>query len=292
MATLVIPTGRVGYAGVLHHVLTTGVKRKSRGMPTLDAGHTTIEIQSPYNALPVGVGRNLSRRIAAVEAVQLIGAFTDPQLLVTASPNFKKYQEDDGAFWGAYGERIGQQLRHVQHKLIKDPATRQAVISLWDPTLDNEPRKRDYPCTLHLVFAANPETGALELDVTMRSNDAWRGFPYDIFQFTQLQLTLARAVGMEPGAYRHHAHSLHLYESDLHDVHLLTHPSRRLAPPKFVEELPTGFSCAFGDVATAMATAHHIAYDAEPFLTPMELNDSEAWYWHTLRGHAPELTRV
>ena len=289
MATLVIPTGRVGYAGVLHHVLTTGVKRKSRGMSTLDAGHTTIEIQSPYNALPVGVGRNLSRRIAAVEAVQLIGKFTDPQLLVTASPNFKRYQEEDGTFWGAYGERIGAQLQDVQRKLIKDIGTRQAVISLWDPALDNLPLKRDYPCTLSLVFSANPRMGALELDVTMRSNDAWRGFPYDIFQFTQLQLTLARAVGMEPGAYRHHAHSLHLYLEDVPDAHNVAY---RTEPPKFVEELPTGFNCSVGDVALAMTTAHHIAYDVAPFLTPMELNDSESWYWHTLRGHAPELTRA
>jgi hypothetical protein len=52
----------------------------------------------------------------------------------------------------------------------------------------------------------------------MRANDAWKGFPNDVFQFTQLQCTAARCLGVGFGTYFHHATSFHLYETDLEKV--------------------------------------------------------------------------
>jgi hypothetical protein len=46
----------------------------------------------------------------------------------------------------------------------------------------------------------------------MRSNDAWYGLCYDLFQFAQVQLTVARCLGVPAGRYFHSAASLHLYE--------------------------------------------------------------------------------
>lgn len=283
-------TGRLAYPSIVLGVVQGGYGRRARDLPTIDLGSTLIELESPYNALPVGVGRNLSRRVAAAEAVQLIGSFSDPELLIQASPNFKRYAEDDGHFHGAYGARIGQQLWSVYRKLMSDHDTRQAVITLWDPAKDNEVGKRDYPCTLSLVFSRGPK-GFLELDVTMRSNDVWRGLPYDMFQFTQLQLTLARALGWEPGPYRHHALSLHLYESDLAAASAVTARLGQGVPPEFVEELPTGFGVPENSIEKAMITANRVAYDKH-IAVPTELTESEAWYWHILRGHKPELQWV
>ena len=48
----------------------------------------------------------------------------------------------------------------------------------------------------------------------MRSNDLWSGFPYDIFQFTCIQILLAMKLGVELGTYTHIADSLHMYERD------------------------------------------------------------------------------
>lgn len=291
MATVMFtaPTGRLAYPSILAAVIAGGYARKARNLPTIDLGPTLIELDSPYNALPVGVGRNLSRRVAAAEAVQLIGAFSDPKLLFAASPNFQRYAEDDGHFHGAYGVRIGEQLACAYDKLRDDPDTRQAVIILWDPKLDNDGGHRDYPCTLTLVFSRGSK-GFLELDVTMRSNDVWRGFPYDIFQFTQLQLTLARALGWEPGTYRHHALSFHLYLDDLDAAKLVVARAEQQWP-EFTEELPTGFGNKAWNLGDAMATAAVIPYgdniNERRLLTP-----SEAWYWHVLRGHKPELTHV
>ena len=48
----------------------------------------------------------------------------------------------------------------------------------------------------------------------MRSNDVWWGVPYDVFQFTFLQIQLAQVLGLEPGVYTHQAGSFHLYDRD------------------------------------------------------------------------------
>ena len=58
----------------------------------------------------------------------------------------------------------------------------------------------------------------------MRSNDVWWGLPYDVFQFTQLQLTLARLLDVAPGEYTHMVGSLHAYERDADGIDALVMP--------------------------------------------------------------------
>lgn len=203
-----IPNGSDGYRSILNAVQHYGHWTSPRNMRTLDAGPVTIIMESPFNALPLGTHRNVSRRIAAAEALQLIGGFSMPKLLPAS---FDRFKEDDGTFWGAYGERIGTQLCDVARKLHTDSDTRQAIITLWNPNLDNvQPVKRDHPCTISFGFRIWHNT--LQMNVLMRSSDAWLGIPYDLFQFTQLQCTLARILGIQPGTYTHTTWSLHLYE--------------------------------------------------------------------------------
>lgn len=214
MTEIHIPNGRDGYADILRHVVLNGHWSQPRGMETMDAGAVTIVIESPYNALPLNTGRNLSRRIAAAEAIQLIGGFSRPDLLPSS---FDKFKEADGSFYGAYGVRIGGQLAEVVRKLRSDCDSRQAVITLWNPRLDNvEPVRRDHPCTIALGFRIFQDK--LQMNVLMRSSDAWLGIPYDLFQFAQMQLSIARVLDIEPGSYAHTTWSLHLYNKDLLSV--------------------------------------------------------------------------
>lgn len=275
MATLLrYVDGREAYRDVLRRVHEQGEVRSPRGLKTFDIGYATIELMSPYNALAVGLGRKLSKRVAAAEAIQLIGGFADPQLLLQASPAFKRYIEPDGNFWGAYGRRINrsQQLLAVVRKLREDPETRQAIITLWDPALDNEPDHKDYPCTLALGFSI--QRGKLELDVTMRSNDVWRGLPYDIFQFTQLQLTVANILQLQPGRYRHHTYSLHLYADDLDDAVECYENDEDVVP----NSLPIGLGEIGNSLAYVMERAKLLGKKNPLFF----MTDSERWYWDAL----------
>jgi len=261
------------YPEVVLRVAEHGRKRSPRGVPTYDLGYTVVELQDPRYGLAVGTGRGLSPRVAAVEALQLIGAFCDPDLMLWASQNFKEFM-DDGDFHGGYGRRVGDQLVHVWDKLTRDPDTRRAVVTLWNASHDNEPDKHDYPCTVALGFSLD-DLGRLELNTIMRSNDVWLGFPYDVFQFTQLQLTMARILGVEPGIYRHTAWSLHLYEDKMMDV-------TRLNSTALPSYQPQGISVvnARYPVATATERARLITYARNI----AGLTESERWYHNNLTG--------
>src|SRR5690606_22507760 len=76
----------------------------------------------------------------------------------------------DRFFQGAYGPRIGEQLEKVEQQLRRDPATRQAVVSLWDES-DRDPRWKDRPCTTE--FQLMIREGKLDIFVFMRANDLW-----------------------------------------------------------------------------------------------------------------------
>ncbi len=213
------------YRWLLHDIVKDGRPRSPRGHPTRElhdyviaidrrsVPRTTADRHQRLGLLPTGIGRGLNLKIAALEALQLCCGVSLPELTHRIAPALSPFAEDDGRFWGAYGERIGGQLVECYTKLVDDPDTRQAVISLWDPAKDGVAGHRDTPCTLSLTFSLID--GWLELSVTMRSNDAWLGLPYDVFQFSALQASLANALGCPVGCYTHHAVSLHLYERDL-----------------------------------------------------------------------------
>jgi thymidylate synthase len=202
-----------GYASILQDVIRHGDQVSPRGKTTYELTDVIIEMADVHDGLPTGTGRMLNPQIAALEALQLIAGTTRPELMFAAAPNFREYAEPGGFFWGAYGVRTDGQIQHVVRKLKDDIDTRQAIITLWDPVLDNEPGRKDYPCTIGMQFRIRDDR--LDLSVCMRSNDVWKGLAYDAFQFTQLQLTVANVLSIDVGTYRHHALSLHIYESDV-----------------------------------------------------------------------------
>jgi len=123
-----------------------------------------------------------------------------------------------GAIEDAYGPRFMgtgefgrsfQQIDRVIDRLKRKPDTRRAVISVLESS-DLEPGRAEAPCTTALQFIRRREH--LHLVAMMRSNDAYWGFPHDVFCFTMMQEVVARALGIKIGEYHHFATSLHLYE--------------------------------------------------------------------------------
>jgi len=134
-------------------------------------------------------------------------------------PGYEKYAEPDGTVHGAYGPRIfGQecnQFEVVREKLTSHDGTRKAVIQIFDAK-DILRSYNDVPCTCTLQFFIR--NGKLDLVVYMRSSDAFKGLPHDIFCFTMLQEIMARSVGCDIGSYKHFSGSLHIYDYDLESV--------------------------------------------------------------------------
>lgn len=251
---------RDGYIKVVNHVRQWGEEVSPRQQTTLEVQGATVVLEDPYDALPVGVGRKLNPGIAAVEAAQLIGGVSHPELMVRISKNFDAFR-DDGTFHGAYGPRVRAQLPAIVQRLKIDPYTRQAIVVLWDPMRDTFVEGlSDYPCTISLQYFIRD--GVLEAHTHMRSNDVWWGLAYDAFQFTQLQITIANVLGIEAGRYYHHANSLHFYTRDEAAADQLHHGG----DPRAIERVE-GFRGP--DMVNAMAVARRHLAGKSPEYSPV-----------------------
>jgi thymidylate synthase len=131
---------------------------------------------------------------------------------------FWKNISDDGEHvnsnygWCIHDKYTFDQWEMVKQLLKSNPNSRQAVIHIKEPRdLIKRPSK-DVNCTIAMQFLLR--NNKLDLIVTMRSNDIWLGLPYDVFNFTCMQIQMAMELGVEIGVYYHNAGSLHMYKKD------------------------------------------------------------------------------
>lgn len=205
---------RDDYVDLVQWLRTGGRLVTSRGLATRERTGVTLVVDdvTDRTLLPVGVGRGINTRLAAVEALQLLSGLATPNLVRAATPTFASVLVNpDDPDYGAYGPRVVDQLPDALAALEDDPASRRAVLAIWRPR--DLTHDGDRPCTLTLQLLLRDDQ--LELHVNMRSQDVWLGTPYDLFMFTQLQVSLARYLGVAAGRYVHHVGSLHLYERDV-----------------------------------------------------------------------------
>lgn len=235
---------REGYVELLDYVLREGQFVTSRGLPTRELTGVQVTFIDPLAPLlPVHVGRRVNLRLAALEALSLIGGVDASSLIQRTVSGYARVLVDpDHPGYGAYGPRVATQLGAVAQLLTEEPTTRRAVISIWRE--DDLEHVGDRPCTVFLQFMIRPsEPGGeaqLELYVTMRSQDVWLGVPYDVFMFSQLQHTLARELRVPAGRYVHRVTSLHLYETNVEAAEAIVAAFREdpTLPP--CDDLPLG----------------------------------------------------
>ncbi|MFO0848302.1 MAG: thymidylate synthase [Gemmataceae bacterium] len=137
--------------------------------------------------------------------------------------HYANEEEVDGSVRGAYGPRLFTAAWHNQFESVaallkRKPNTRQAVIQLFDNS-DLAGMYKDIPCTCTLQFMVRD--AKLNLTVTMRSNDVYKGLPHDVFSFTMLQEIMAVMLQLPLGDYTHFAASLHLYDKQKAQAKLL-----------------------------------------------------------------------
>ena len=127
---------------------------------------------------------------------------------------WKRMADDEGNVNSNYGWQWCRenQLGKVISMLKANPETRQATISIYD---GKEIHQYDYdtPCTYAVQFTVLDDK--LNMSVVMRSNDLWYGFCNDQYQFSNLQMLVAKETGYKIGTYYHFAHNLHLYNDKL-----------------------------------------------------------------------------
>ena len=198
-------------------ILREGRTVAPRGMATRELMGVHLRLVHPRRRLVAAPpARILNPAFAAAETVWILSG-SDAPWIYTYNQRLTEFA-DDGVLRGAYGPRLRHwggnldQLDRVSRLLEGDPDTRRAVIQLYDPGRDRNVH-RDVPCTLGYRFYLRH--GRLDMHTSMRSQDLWLGFGYDIFAATVLQEIMAGWVGAELGSYQLHVDSLHLYDEHL-----------------------------------------------------------------------------
>lgn len=198
-------------------ILENGTESSPRGKRVKELIGRSVSFDMRY-PLCVRPSRRLGYRFAPAEAAWILSGDNRLDRIKKYSPFIWEFSDDGFFYSGAYGPRIVDQLTYVCDVLSDDPDTRQAVIEVWRP---NPRPGRDIPCTLSFQFIARE--GKLHCIQSMRSSDAWLGYPYDAFNAAMLTgyiLIMLRErknrgrVGLNVGNHTLVVGSQHLYEKE------------------------------------------------------------------------------
>jgi thymidylate synthase len=153
----------------------------------------------------------LNPAFALAEIVWIINGSNDAKVINYWNPALPQFAGHVEKYHGAYGFRLRNhfnidQLEKAYYSLQKNGISRQVVLQIWDskndmPDNNGKPVSEDIPCNLSsLLKIRNHKLEWMQIN---RSNDIYRGLPYNIVQFTTLQELIAGWLGIEVGTYNH-----------------------------------------------------------------------------------------
>ncbi|MEN6462526.1 MAG: thymidylate synthase [Syntrophomonas sp.] len=195
---------------------------KSRLGNTKEILHVILSISDPRQRWVTQRMPPISIAFSLAELMWILAGNNESKIINFWNPILPKFCGQDDNYHGAYGFRIKcnfgfDQLERAYYALKNQPDNRQTVISIWDPKKDfpdikGLPVNNDIPCNICSLIKIRDQK--LEWTQIMRSNDVFRGLPYNFVQFTSLQEILAGWLDIEIGSYTQYSDSLHLYKND------------------------------------------------------------------------------
>jgi thymidylate synthase (methanogen type) len=109
----------------------------------------------------------------------------------------------------AFQSRMNQVHDFIIPLLKKDPTTRRAIISLYDPITDSKINLKETPSLFMVFFKITG--GKLHTTGMIRSNDFLIGWPTNLYQLFKLQEMVAQEVGCEQGSLTTISNSAHYF---------------------------------------------------------------------------------
>lgn len=223
------------WIALLSDTLDRGVLVSPRGRNTKELLHRTIEVDMRKPVI-MAEDRRLNYRFMAAEAYWILTGDNTVDGIARYNSHIAQFSDDGKTFFGAYGPRIAAQVNYVVSKLLEDPLSRQAGLTIWR---ENPPTTKDVPCTVAMFF--NIRDWRLNCHVFMRSSDQWLGVPYDIFNFScvaymiccRLNLS-SQDTDIRPGTLYLTAASSHLYETNWDAARSITQLPRRSLEPSLM----------------------------------------------------------
>lgn len=198
----------------LDSVMKRGELTYPRGFVCKELSPCHLSLLNPRSNIISNPLRKMNKAFAAAELVWILEGRNDVEFLEPYNSKIKYYSDDGITYFGAYGPKYISQINYVLSTLSKDPWSRQAIINIWR---ENPPESKDIPCTIALHFIIRP-LNKLNLIVYMRSQDCWLGLPYDLHNFTCIQIIVASMLKIEVGTFELIQGSLHAYSHDFNRI--------------------------------------------------------------------------
>lgn len=219
------------YAIALRYLDNEGILEDSRNGPVLVApGPVTTVYLQPQQRVLFSPLRNANPFFHFFEALWMLAGRNDLAFPKQFNKRFGEYSDNGVTLAGAYGYRWHNyfgydQLEYVVKELHRDPASRRAVLCMYDASQYSDSERipgdtirlhdigtKDLPCNTHAYV--DLRGGRLNLTVCCRSNDiVWGCYGANAVHFSMLQEWLAAALGVPMGVYRQMSNNFHLYTS-------------------------------------------------------------------------------
>lgn len=209
--------------------------QSGRGGDAAELLHATFRITDPRQRWVLSRRPGINPAFAIAEAFWILRGRDDAKFVNFWNPALPRYAGDGEAYHGAYGKRLRaafgfDQIERAIDALSGTPSSRQVVLQIWDPRVDfpqtdGAPANPDIPCNISSILKVR--NGRLEWLQVMRSNDVFRGTPYNIVQFTLIQEYIAGCIGAELGDFILLSDSLHAYASDINRFRIESTPPVR-----------------------------------------------------------------
>ncbi len=181
-------------------------------------GYTGV-LNNPYDRIVTLKDRDVSMRYIAGEFCFYLSGSRELDFINKYSTFWNRVSDDGYTVNSAYGYTVFKkdgksQFEYAYNCLLEDKHSRKAIMYLSGDY--NQYKSKDNICTSTIQFLIRDDK--LYTVVTMRSNDIWFGFTYDVAFFTLLQeimlLKLQKTYDIKMGEYVHHAGSMHVYKKD------------------------------------------------------------------------------
>ena len=204
------------YVDIISKVLSTGyyVEDKSGYKELLGE---SFKLTNPRNRIIQNNARKINLPFQLAECIWIFSGNNELNMIASYAPKWKEFSDDGITLHGAYGKRLRNwynldQISNIENILKDSPLTRQAVLTIFDPSKDLTVKTKDVPCNSILQFLIRDNK--LNLIVYVRSQDLILGLPYDLFHWTIFQEYLSNLLDIELGEYITHYGSVHIYKHD------------------------------------------------------------------------------
>jgi thymidylate synthase len=232
--------------GMSKILLNDSVYRETRGQKVWELPEPIIiKISNPLSRLVTIPERKWNCYLPYAESLWLASGQNDMKMIGYYLDKLYNFSDDGKYMRAGYGPRLRSysgnsidykknvknennafeyseidQFQFVLLKFKEDPFTRQAVISIGDPSKDNFQNinilkiTKDFPCTRLIHFIRKADKPKLDLYVHLRSNDfLWGASAVNIFNYTFMQEYFSKLLNLEVGEYFHIVNNMHFYDT-------------------------------------------------------------------------------